>query len=161
MKNLLVIFSLLIGFLVSSCKQNLIEATTPKAAKNAKEAKARLVGVKKWKLSEMAVNGIMVYSKGVLLDDDFSIDEMYMVFKENGDLELNYENEPVEILKYKIDEVKNTLTIIDASGENGDYIEDWTIEAGSVFKDSFEISYSYKFESEADVKFRIKMEVFK
>jgi hypothetical protein len=160
MKYSLVIFSLLIGFIVSSCKQNLIEATTPKAAKNVKEAKARLVGVKKWNVDELIFNGVIAYSNGQNLTDDVDVVLLYMVFQENGNLEIVYKDEPTEILKYKLDEANNVLTIYEEAG-NESYFQDWKIEAGSVYKDSFTMTFTDD-EGPNDINtFSIKMKELK
>jgi hypothetical protein len=143
MKNSLLIFALLFTFFLSSCEKNLIDVTTPKAAKNLKEAKARLVEVKKWKVEEISINNMLVYTNGAnVAGANGGIDEEleWVRFTNEGVFEIKYTNEPIDTsMKYKLDEANNNLVIYDdTSGES--YFENWTIEAGSVFKDSFSMS---------------------
>jgi hypothetical protein len=154
MKNLLLI--LVTALFLTSCEKNLIDLSTPSAAKNPKEAKARLTSAKKWGVQEISLNGSVVYANGTNLTADVDVSLLYMVFKENGNLEIVYADEPTEILKYKLDEEKNILTIIDDS-DSESYFEDWKIEAGSVYKDSFTMSYTFSDDPDDVVRFSIKI----
>lgn len=138
------LLSILVLFLgLSSCQQNMVDAIQPKPSKNAKQARARLMAAPKWAIDEAYENGVIVYKNGVNLSADQDLDVTYVRFKEDGNFEINYKKDAQENLKWEMNETNSILTIYDAA--NKDYREDWTIDAGSVYSNAFEMSYKYDY----------------
>jgi hypothetical protein len=143
MKKLSILVLVFVATIISSCEQNLIEAIQPKPSKNIKEAKARLVS-SKWTIYEAYENDAIVYQNGVNSSADADIDINYVKFRPDGVFEISYKTDPLdESLRWSIDEKNNILSIFDS--QNNDYREDWTIEAGSVYEDYFEMTYAYEY----------------
>jgi hypothetical protein len=142
MTNVLFLILTFIALSFSSCKQNFIEAIQPKPSKDIKQAKKRLISVPKWTIDEASENGLVIYQNGVNSSNDNDIDIDYVKFREDGVFEVAYKNEPLELLSWSLDEVKNILTIFDKT--ELDYREDWQIEAGSVYENAFTMSYTYE-----------------
>lgn len=145
MKTSKILFFVLFAQLLflGSCKQNLIKATQPKASKNLTEAKSRLISVKKWTIDEFYLNNDLVYKLGQTLPENnkADVDLEYFSFKPDGVFEVKSINKPVDVsLRYKLDEANNKIQIY-APDEGENYLEDWSIIAGSVFSDNFEMIY--------------------
>jgi hypothetical protein len=162
MKKLLLLLTISFILFLSSCKENLIDKLQPEPSKNLKQAKARLVAVKKWAIDEITINDKLVYSNGQNIDDKtVDVDIEWVRFTNEGVFEIQFIDDGLDTsMRYKLDETKNKLIIYEDQGLDS-YIEDWQIETGSVYKDSFVMSHFDTEEDGESFKFTIKLKVLK
>jgi hypothetical protein len=162
MKKLLLLLTVCSIMLLGSCKENLIDKLQPEPSKNLKQAKARLVAIKKWAIDEITINDKLVFSNGQNIDDKtIDVDIEWVRFTNEGVFEIQYIEEGLDTsMRYKLDEAKNKLIIYEDHGLDS-YVEDWQIETGSVYKDSFVMSHLETEEDGESFKFTIKLKVLK
>ena len=129
--------ALMLSFLFACQKDNdVAPANAP--ARTALEAKARLIAQSKWTIDEALFDGTLGYKRGQTKAEDADIELEWCRFADNGVFEVKTAGDPaVEKLFYKIEQTNNRIVIgYDDQFKNA---EDWTIKAGSVYSDKFDM----------------------
>ena len=140
MKKLLFLLSISILGLFACNKD---QETTKQPAKNVKEALARISAVSTWKVNQITLDGVLKFDDGLALDPDYNGIAEWLKFNTvSKTIEVKYlDGDEISTFSYVIDEVNQTFKVIDSS--NGGDEEVYTIKAGSVYDDKFELDATY------------------
>ena len=140
MKKLLFLLSIsILGLFACNKDQEIVK----QPAKNVKEALARISAVSTWKVNQITLDGVLKFDDGKSLDPDYDgIAEWIKFNTSNQTVEVKYfDGDEISTFNYVIDEVNQTFSVVDSS--NGDEEEVYTIKAGSVYDDKFELDATY------------------